>query len=46
MKLTVDFSMNAFYQIIIAQILWLVGAIFLALFIYQKGIKKINANGG
>lgn len=46
MKLTVDFSMRVFCQIIIAQILWLLGSIFLALFMYEKGIKKINANGG
>lgn len=46
MKLTVDFSINAFYQIIISQVLWLIGAVFLALFVYQKGVKKINANGG
>ncbi|MDR0405003.1 MAG: ABC-2 family transporter protein [Oscillospiraceae bacterium] len=46
MKLTVDFSMEVFYQIIIAQSLWLMGSIFLALFMYKKGLKKINANGG
>ncbi len=45
-KLTVDFSINIFYQIITTQILWFIGTTLLALFIYQKGVKKINANGG
>jgi len=45
-KLTVDFSFNVFYRIIATQFLYLVGFAFFALFIYKKGVRKINANGG
>ncbi|MEM6338307.1 MAG: ABC transporter permease [Pseudomonadota bacterium] len=40
MRLTVDFSMSIFYQIITAQILWLLSSICLAIFMYEKGKKK------
>ncbi len=45
-KLTIDFSMNIFYKVMTAQFLWFIGLIILALYIYQKGAKKINSNGG
>ncbi len=46
MKLTVDFSTNIFYQIIVAQSFWFIALIFLALFMCQNGLKKTNVNGG
>ena len=45
MKLTLNFSQGLFLQTIILQISWIIGLTVLALYIYNLGIKKINANG-
>ena len=45
-KLFVDFSFNTFKSVIIAQLIYLVLAYLLALFMYKKGVKKLNVNGG
>ncbi len=45
-KLMIDFSMESFIQILMAQILYLVIAISVITFLYKKGVKKLNVNGG
>lgn len=45
-KLLIDFSMEKFIQILIAQILYLVISIFIIGILYKKGVKKLNVNGG
>ena len=45
-KLVVDFSLPMFYQIIIAQIIYLGISIGLVTIMYTKGVKKLNVNGG
>ena len=45
-KLLIDFSMEKFTQILIAQILYLVISIFIIGILYKKGVKKLNVNGG
>lgn len=45
-KLFVDFSFSMFKNVLVAQILYIVIVILMATFIYRKGVKKLNANGG
>ena len=45
-KLIIDFSMSNFIQIIIAQIIYLVITMSLVVILYEKGVKKLNVNGG
>ena len=45
-KLIIDFTIEKCTQIIIAQILYLIIVISLILILYNKGVKKLNVNGG
>lgn len=45
-KLFVDFSNSAFISIIIAQFIYIIISYLICLFIYRKGVKKLNVNGG
>ncbi|OGO86263.1 MAG: ABC transporter permease [Clostridiales bacterium GWD2_32_59] len=45
-KIVVDFSFETFWSIIGIQIIYLILSIALAVFVYQKGVKKLNVNGG
>lgn len=45
-KLFVNFSWNAFLNIIIAQIVYIIISYILCLLIYRKGVRNLNVNGG
>ena len=45
-KLLVDFSLENFIQVFVGQIIYLVIVIFLVIILYEKGVKKLNVNGG
>ena len=45
-KLFVNFSWNTFFSIIIVQIIYILFAYLLCTLIYNKGVKKLNVNGG
>ncbi len=45
-KLFIDFNINTFIQIVIVQILYLVISVFIIIVLYNKGVKKLNVNGG
>ena len=45
-KLIVDFNLNSFKTIIIAQIIYLVVVSGIISVMYNKGVKKLNVNGG
>lgn len=45
-KLLIKFSLQNFVQILLAQIIYLFVAITLTLILYEKGVKKLNVNGG
>lgn len=45
-KLVVDFSMNMFINIIISQLIYLAICLAILMIIYNKGVKKLNVNGG
>lgn len=45
-KLTVDFSFKKFAEIITMQLIYLTIFILLAIWVYNKGVKKLNVNGG
>ena len=45
-KLIVDFSMDKYIEIIVAQALYLGAACCLMFFLYGKGVKKLYVNGG
>lgn len=45
-KLIIDFSMQNFVQIFIAQVIYLAVIVFLVVFLYEKGGRKLNVNGG
>lgn len=45
-KIFVDFSLNNFITILIAQIIYIVITYGLCSLMYQKGVKKLNVNGG
>ena len=45
-KLIVDFSMEKYIEILLAQVLYLAAGIGLMFWIYAKGVKKLYVNGG
>ena len=45
-KLFVNFEFNHFITIILVQIIYIVIAFIICHFIYKKGVKKLNVNGG
>ena len=45
-KLLINFSLQNFVQILLAQIIHLFVATTLTLILYEKGVKKLNVNGG
>lgn len=45
-KLLINFSLQNFIQILLAQIIYLFVATTLTLILYEKGVKKLNVNGG
>ena len=45
-KLFIDFNIKTFLQIFIAQILYLAISVFIIIVLYNKGVKKLNVNGG
>ena len=45
-KLFVDFSLDKTIEILIMQILYVIITYSLAMFIYRKGVRKLNVNGG
>jgi len=45
-KLTIDFSNEIFIRILPIQILYFMISSSILLFLYQKGVKKLNVNGG
>lgn len=45
-KLMIDFSYPMFYQVIVVQLIYLMICVSLLMMIYQKGVKKVNVNGG
>lgn len=45
-KLFVDFSLEKFVSILIAQIIYIFIAYGLCMILYKKGVKKLNVNGG
>ena len=45
-KLLIHFTMEKFMQVFIAQIIYLVITIALILILYERGVKKLNVNGG
>ena len=45
-KLIIDFNMQNFIHILVAQIIYLVITISLVVILYEKGVKKLNVNGG
>ena len=45
-RLIINFGIGAFTKIIIAQIIYLVVVTLLLVILYEKGVKKLNVNGG
>lgn len=45
-KLLINFSLQNFVQILLAQIIYLFVATTLTLILYEKGVIKLNVNGG
>lgn len=45
-KLIVDFSYITLYQVLIAQIIYITISTILMIFLFNKGVKKLNVNGG
>lgn len=45
-KLVIDFSMGMFFRVLLAQSIYFVISLTLLTGLYQKGVKKINVNGG
>lgn len=45
LKLTIDFSLSMFVQLVFAQILWICVLLMLVSFIYTKGIRRMDVNG-
>ena len=45
-KLFVDFSLGYFMSVFIWQIFYLVLSVVICFVVYQKGVKKLNVNGG
>lgn len=45
-KLLIDFSIEKFVQIFIAQAIYMIFAVAIVLILYERGVKKLNVNGG
>ncbi len=45
-KLFIDFSFESCLSILVAQIIYLILSVLLASFIYRKGVRQLNVNGG
>lgn len=45
-KMTIDFSYDMFIQIVMTQVIYLAVSFTLLMFMYGKGVKKLNVNGG
>lgn len=45
-KLLIDFSMETFTQIFLAQVLYITISIIIISILYRRGVKKLNVNGG
>lgn len=45
-KLLIDFSMEKFMQVLGAQIIYLIVAFAVVIIMYERGVKKLNVNGG
>ncbi len=45
-KLLIDFSYHVFLRVIITQIIYFTVSFSLLMFLYKKGVKKLNVNGG
>lgn len=45
-KLIINFTISQFVKVLTAQILYLVISITILIFVYERGVKKINVNGG
>jgi ABC-2 type transport system permease protein len=45
-KLIIDYSTGMALQVILAQLIYFVISLSILLFIYQRGVKKLNVNGG
>lgn len=46
LKLTVDFSFNFWFQMIVAQVFWLLVLILVIFIMYKEGLNKISSHGG
>ena len=45
-RLIINFTFSNFVNILIAQIIYLIIAILIVLILYERGVKKLNVNGG
>lgn len=45
-KLMIDYSYGIFLQVLLAQVLYFIITLFLLYGMFQKGVKKLNVNGG
>jgi len=45
-KLIINFTFENFIKIVIAQSIYLVVLFFIVIILYEKGVKKLNVNGG
>lgn len=45
-KLLIDFSIEKFIQVLIAQLIYVVIAFAIVITLYERGVKKLNVNGG
>lgn len=45
-KLLIEFDINLFFKVLLVQVIELIISISLCFFVYTKGVKKVNVNGG
>lgn len=45
-RLIINFTFENFIKVFIAQIIYLIAAVFIVLMLYEKGVKRLNVNGG
>jgi ABC-2 type transport system permease protein len=45
-KLIIDFSMEMFLSVVFAQVIYIVIVVSILTVLYQKGVKRLNVNGG
>lgn len=45
-KLIINFTIERFWKILMAQAIYVFLLMILILFVYNKGVKKLNVNGG